>query len=211
MDRIRLSLQGYNYGNGYIAWAIKRDGGYTVENASAFSDEQAKKYGWKSYGDKQYVAHVLRYYPYGSYNIGGGNKVIVQVAAKQLGNKGGKKFWSWYGFNSRVEWCACFVSWCADQCGYIKSGTLPKFAAVGDGIRWFKNKGQWQGKNYSPKSGDIIFFDWQGDGRPDHVGIVEKCDGKTVTTIEGNSSDACNRRSYSVGGSVIYGYGVAKY
>jgi len=211
MDRIRLSLQGYNYGNGYIAWAIKRDGGYTVENASAFSDEQAKKYGWKSYGDKQYVAHVLRYYPYGSYNIGVGNKVIVQVAAKQLGNKGGKKFWSWYGFNSRVEWCACFVSWCADQCGYIKSGTLPKFAAVGDGIRWFKNKGQWQGKNYSPKSGDIIFFDWQGDGRPDHVGIVEKCDGKTVTTIEGNSSDACNRRSYSVGGSVIYGYGVAKY
>jgi hypothetical protein len=68
MDRIRLALQGYNYGNGYIAWAIKRDGGYTVENASDFSDEQAKKHGWKSYGDKQYPAHVLRYYPYGNYN-----------------------------------------------------------------------------------------------------------------------------------------------
>ena len=97
MERIRLALQGYNYGNGYISWAIKRDGGYTVENASVFSDEQAKKHGWSGYGDKQYPAHVLRYYPYGSYNIGVGNGVIVQVAAQQIGNHGGKKFWSWYG------------------------------------------------------------------------------------------------------------------
>ena len=91
MERIRLAFQGYNYGNGYIAWAIKRDGGYTVENASVFSDQQAKKHGWKRYGDKQYVAHVLRYYPYGSYNIGVGNTKITQVAAKQIGNNEDKK------------------------------------------------------------------------------------------------------------------------
>ena len=60
MSRIRLALQGYNYGNGYISWAIKRDGGYTVANAIAFSDMQAKKHGWDSYGEKQYPAHELR-------------------------------------------------------------------------------------------------------------------------------------------------------
>jgi hypothetical protein len=210
MSHIRLALQGYNYGNGYISWAVKRDGGYTVENASLFSDQQAKKHGWSSYGDKQYPAHVLRYYPYGSYNYGVGNGVITKVAAQQIGNKGGKKFWSWYGFNGRVEWCACFVSWCADQCGYIKSGTIPKFAAVESGISWFKSKGQWQKKSYTPKPGDIIFFDWNGGGA-DHVGIVESCNGKTITTIEGNSSDMCRRRTYTVGGSVIYGYGIPKY
>lgn len=211
MERIRLALQGYNYGNGYISWAIKRDGGYTVENASVFSDEQAKKHGWSGYGDKQYPAHVLRYYPYGSYNIGVGNGVIVQVAAQQIGNHGGKKFWSWYGFSGRVEWCACYVSWCADQCGYIKSGTIPKFAGVGDGVDWFKERGQFQRNTYKPAPGDIIFFDWGADGTRDHVGIVEKCDGRYVYTIEGNTSDMCARRTYSVGSSQIYGYGVPKY
>lgn len=211
MDRIRLALQGYNYGNGYISWAIARDGGYTVENASDFSDMQAKKHGWKSYGDKQYPAHVLRYYPYGNYNYGIGNGKIISVAAQQIGNRGGQKFWSWYGFHSRVEWCACFVSWCADQCGYIQSGTIPKFAAVGNGISWFKSHHQWQTRSYKPSAGDVIFFDWGGDGSPDHVGLVEKCDGRTVYTIEGNSSDTCRRRNYPVGGRQIYGYGVPKY
>jgi hypothetical protein len=211
MEHIRLALQGYNYGNGYIPWAVKRDGGYTVENAAVFSDEQAKKHGWKSYGDKQYVAHVLRYYPYGNYNYGIGNTKITQVAAQQIGNKGGKKFWSWYGFNGRVEWCACYVSWCADQCGYIKAGIIPKFAAVSDGIDWFKNKNQWQKPGYKPAPGDIIFFDWHGDGRSDHVGIVEKCDGVTVYTIEGNSGDQCKRCTYLVNSPLIFGYGVPKY
>lgn len=211
MEHIRLALQGYNYGNGYIAWAVKRDGGYTVENASAFSDEQAKKHGWKSYGDKQYVAHVLRYYPYGNYNYGIGNTKITQVAAQQIGNQGGKKFWSWYGFNNRVEWCACYVSWCADQCGYIKEGIIPKFSSVSDGISWFKDRNQWQKPGYRPMPGDIIFFDWEGDSSCDHVGIVEKCDGDTVYTIEGNSRDECKRKTYSINSSLIFGYGVPKY
>jgi len=211
MPHIRLALQGYNYGNGYIGWAVKRDGGYTVENAVVFSEEQVRKHGWSSYGDKQYAAHVLRYYPYGSYNYGIGNTAITKVAAQQIGNKGGRKFWSWYGFHSRVEWCAIYVSWCADQCGYIKSGTIPKFAAVQSGIDWFKSKGQWQRRGYKPKPGDIIFFDWGSDGAADHVGIVEKCDGSTVYTIEGNSGDQCRKRSYGVKSSYIYGYGIPKY
>ena len=211
MSHIRLALQGYNYGNGYISWAIKRDGGYTVANAIAFSDMQAKKHGWNSYGDKQYPAHVLRYYPYGSYNIGVGNTAVVQVAAKEIGNHGGKKFWRWYGYSSRVAWCGCFVSWCENKCGYIKSGTVPKFSYVPDIVSWAKNHHHWQNRNYKPAPGDIIIIDWYANGTSDHVGLVERCNGKTVYTIEGNRSDAVKRGTYRVGSGLIYGYCVPRY
>ena len=158
-----------------------------------------------------YVAHVLRYYPYGRAFTAGGNQAIVEVALTQVGNQGGQPYWSWYGFNSRVEWCACFVSWCADQCGYIESGLVPKFAGCVDGANWFKSNGKWQDRTYEPKAGDIIFFDWEGDGTTDHVGIVEKCENGTVYTVEGNSGDACKQRQYAVGSSNIYGYGIPAY
>ena len=112
MENIKLALQSYNYGNGYLEWAKAR-GGYTLANAAEFSDMMAQRMGWNSYGDKQYVPHVLQYYAFGRIPTGIGNQAIVQVAASQEG-KGGTTYWSWYGFGSRVEWCACFVSWCAD-------------------------------------------------------------------------------------------------
>ena len=154
---------------------------------------------------------LLRYYPYGRAFTAGGNQAIVEVALTQLGNQGGQPYWSWYGFDSRVEWCACFVSWCADQCGYIESGLVPKFAGCVDGANWFKSNGKWQSRTYEPKTGDIIFFDWEGDGTTDHVGIVEKCENGTVYTVEGNSGDACKQRQYTVGSSNIYGYGIPAY
>lgn len=132
---------------------------------------------------------------------------IVAVALSQVGNVGGQPYWSWYGFSSRVEWCACFVSWCADQCGYIESGALPKFSYCPTGVEWFRSRGQWLDRNSIPPAGSVIFFDWGGDGVADHVGIVESCDGAYVYTIEGNSSDSCCRRSYPVGYYEIYGYG----
>lgn len=135
----------------------------------------------------------------------------VEVALTQLGNEGGQPYWSWYGFEGRVEWCACFVSWCADQCGYIESGIIPKFSGCVDGSNWFKGNGQWQDRNYDPQAGDIIFFDWEGDGETDHVGIVEKCENGVVYTVEGNSGDACRQKQYTVGSSSIYGYGVPAY
>ena len=211
MDNIKLALQGYNFGNGYISWARTNYGGYTYANAVEFSTMQAQRLGWESYGDTQYVTHVLQYYPYGRAFTAGGNQAIVEVALTQLGNEGGQPYWSWYGFDSRVEWCACFVSWCADQCGYIDSGLIPKFAGCVQGAEWFKSNGQWQDRNYEPQAGDIIFFDWEGDGSTDHVGIVEKCENGTVYTVEGNSNDACNQRQYAVGSSSIYGYGVPTY
>ena len=211
MDNIKLALQGYNFGNGYISWARTNYGGYSYANAVEFSTMQAQRLGWESYGDTQYVTHVLQYYPYGRAFTAGGNQAIVEVALTQLGNEGGQPYWSWYGFSSRVEWCACFVSWCADQCGYIDSGLIPKFAGCVQGAEWFKSNGQWQDRNYEPQAGDIIFFDWEGDGSTDHVGIVEKCENGTVYTVEGNSNDACNQRQYAVGSSSIYGYGVPAY
>lgn len=211
MERIKLALQGYNFGNGYISWAKSNYGGYSYANAVEFSTMQAQRLGWDSYGDTQYVAHVLRYYPYGRAFIGGGNQAIVEVALTQLGNEGGQPYWSWYGFDGRVEWCACFVSWCADQCGYLESGIIPKYSLCSDGVDWFQSNGQWQGRDYEPLAGNIIFFDWDNDGTIDHTGIVEKCENGTVYTVEGNSGDACKQRSYSVGSSSIYGYGIPAY
>lgn len=144
-----------------------------------------------------------------SYSVGDGD--IVEVAKSQLGNVGGEPYWRWFGFESRVSWCACFVSWCADQCGYIKTGVIPKFSLCTDGVSWFKNRGQWQGRGYTPMMGDIIFFDWDGDSSADHVGIVEKTENGVVYTVEGNTSDACKQHSYSVGSIKILGYGVPEY
>lgn len=211
MEHIKLALQGYNFGNGYISWAKTNYGGYSYANAVEFSTMQAARLGWDSYGDTQYPAHVLRYYPYGRAFTSGFNQAIVEVALTQLGNEGGQPYWSWYGFDGRVEWCACFVSWCADQCGYIESGIIPKFAGCVDGANWFKGNGQWKDRSYEPSAGDIIFFDWEGDGETDHVGIVEKCENGAVYTVEGNSGDACRQKQYTVGSSSIYGYGIPAY
>ena len=145
------------------------------------------------------------------YGITIGDGEIVTVALSQVGNAGGEPYWSWYGFDGRVEWCACFVSWCADQCGYIDSGVIPKFAGCVNGSQWFKDRGQWQEVGFTPEAGQIIFFDWEGDGETDHVGIVERCENGIVYTVEGNSGDACRQRSYPVGSRSIYGYGIPAY
>lgn len=210
MQNIRLALQGYNFGNGYISWARSNYGGYTAANAAEFSDMMAQRMGWSGYGDKQYVPHVLRYYAFGRIPMGTGSQAIVAVALTQEGN-GGDTYWSWYGFSSREEWCACFVSWCAEQCGYIESGVIPKFSLCSDGAAWFDARGQLQDGSYVPASGDIIFFDWGTNGSIDHVGIVESVSGGVVNTVEGNSGDIVARRSYSIGDGRIYGYGVAAY
>lgn len=152
------------------------------------------------------------------YGISGTDGQIVSVALSQVGNVGGQPYWSWYGFNSRVEWCACFVSWCANECGYIDSGTIPKFAGCVQGSRWFKSRGQWAEGNIEPVPGMIIFFDWDNkgssgpqDGVPDHVGIVVKVENGVVYTVEGNSGDACRENRYPVGHYEIYSYGVPSY
>lgn len=153
------------------------------------------------------------------YGIHDPNEQIVAVARAQIGNVGGQPYWSWYGFNSRVAWCACFVSWCANECGYIEDGIIPKFAGCVNGAQWFKDRGRWADNTATPVPGMIIFFDWDSpdgesgpqDGLSDHVGIVEKVENGRVYTIEGNTGDSCRQRSYPLGWYEIYGYGIPAY
>lgn len=150
------------------------------------------------------------------YGANGSGK-IVEVAISQIGNVGGAPYWSWYGFDSRVEWCACFVSWCANECNYIEKGVIPKFASCdSEGVAWFKACGLWQERTYNAKAGDIIFFDWADEtgnrnNLADHVGIVEKIENGIVYTIEGNTEDSCLRRNYNVNSLDILGYGVIRF
>lgn len=152
------------------------------------------------------------------YGIYGADDQIVAIALSQLGNVGGEPYWSWYGFGSRVEWCACFVSWYADQCGYIETGVIPKYAGCVNGVNWFKDRGQWADNDIEPAPGMIIFFDWDNkgssgpqDGESDHTGIVERVEDGIVYTVEGNSGDSCRENHYAVGYYEILGYGIPAY
>lgn len=138
---------------------------------------------------------------------GGGSDDIVAVALSQVGNVGGEPYWNWYGYSSRVAWCACFVSWCGEQCGYIESGAMPKFSYCPTGVQWFKNQGQWVDRSTTPEPGWIVFFDWNHDRISDHVGIVEYSESTVVYTIEGNADDTCAQLTHIVGHSTILGYG----
>lgn len=138
-------------------------------------------------------------------------EAIVKAAAREVGNVGGEKFWRWYGFKGHVHWCACFTSYIAAECGCIQSGICPKSALVDDWVSFYKKQHRWARGDYIPHSGDFIIFDWEGDGSPDHIGIVESSDGKTVHTIEGNSRDVCRRKTYARGSGLIYGYGCPNY
>lgn len=182
-------------------------------------EEMAKQYGFND-EQKEYLTQLLAdenssLWAEVLYGIHYSDDAIVTVALSQVGNVGGEPYWSWYGFGSRVEWCACFVSWCANECGYIDSGIIPKYAGCSVGMDWFKSRGQWADGDDEPVAGMIIFFDWDGDdgqdGNPDHTGIVEKVENGIVYTIEGNTSDSCRERSYPVGYYEILGYGIPQY
>jgi hypothetical protein len=187
----------------------------TINNKT--TEDMANQYNFNS-SQREQLAELLKddYISMWSNVIYGstGSNDIVEVAKSQIGNVGGQPYWSWYGFTSRVEWCATFVSWCANECGYIDSGIIPKFASCeSEGVAWFKACGLWQEAGYTPKAGDIIFFDWadSNDGQADHVGIVEKVENGRVYTIEGNSNDSCKQRDYDLNSNEIRGYGTPMY
>lgn len=145
--------------------------------------------------------------PWFVYTYNESESALVRTAASQLGNQGGERFWSRYGYDSKVDWCACFVSWCASKNGYTSKGIIPKFSYVPTGISWFQNKGLYQNSDYTPEPGDIIFFDFTQNGIGDHVGIVAGTYFGLVFTIEGNSGDACRARIYLASNKNILGYG----
>ena len=177
----------------------------TVEEMAAlysFSDEQKE---WLAELLKPDYHHMWNALLYGVTGIG--NATMLAVADTQIGNIGGEPYWSWYGFTERVEWCACFVSWCAEQCGYIDAGIIPRFALCEDGMDWFKRNGRWRDNGYTPAPGDIIFFNWDNNPDSDHVGIVERVEGGYVYTIEGNVSDSVAQQTYRIDNGKIIGYG----
>ena len=134
---------------------------------------------------------------------------LVKTARAELGNKGGEKFWSWYGFDYQVDWCGCFVSWCADQNGYLDDDRVPKFCYVQEGLNWFKEEKKWKKPGYKPGGGEVIFFDWNDNDIADHVGIVSGTMMGRVLTIEGNAKGSiCARKSYRVDSKYIMGYGI---
>ena len=173
LKKISLAVQGYHYGIDYINWALELFGGYILSNSKVYADQKRLELNQDSYRNPMYAEEVLKYY-----HIGGND--IIAIAKSQVGNIGGETYWKWYGFSSRVEWCACFVSWCANEAGLIDQGLVPKFSYCPDGINWFKENGQWLDRTAIPQAGYIVFFDWNLDGIADHVGIVEKVEGDVI-------------------------------
>ena len=186
------------------------------------ADEMAQQYGFTD-EQKEQLRELLsdenkKMWSGVLYGYYAGGEDIVPVAISQVGNTGGQPYWSWYGFYSRVEWCACFVSWCANECGYIDTGVIPKFSGCVNGVQWFKDRGQWMDGSAEPVPGMIIFFDWDNkgssgpqDGSADHTGIVEKVENGKVYTVEGNTGDSCAERQYTIGHYEVLGYGVPQY
>lgn len=204
-------VQGYAYGMGYLSYTGKT---YSFDDAIAFAKKQsggrkatytnpialAKGYSWRyAYSNMFYKFLVEQYI--GTNTGGGGNTEMTKIALGEIGNAGGEKFWRWYGFNFRVEWCGVFVSWCAAQAKL----DMPKFSYCPTGISQFQARNQWT--TTYPKEGYVIFFDWDGDGVSDHVGLVTKCEKGTVYTVEGNSGNRVAERQYLVTAQQIMGYG----
>ena len=102
-------------------------------------------------------------------------------------------------------WCCAFESAVAQQCGM--TNIIPKECGCPEQARLFKQMERFQKRDYIPKMGDICYYDWQTDGVPDHVGIVEYVSEGSVTVIEGNKNDSVERRHITVGAQSIYGYG----
>ncbi len=141
-------------------------------------------------------------------------QVLLKVAQGELGYVEGSnnytKYGAWYGLPNEA-WCAMFISWCANEAD-IPTSIIPKMSWVPSMVNFYKGKNCYYARSsgYVPKPGDIIFF-----GSSSHVGIVESVTGSgssaIVNTIEGNTSDAVKRRSYSISSSYILGYGSVPY
>ena len=153
---------------------------------------------------------------------------FLQKLADQYDSRGeiigGKGYFSeWYignyadhpGWNQYTPWCACFLSWGAEQLKTSIDGDPPRFANVDTGMEGFQKSGKWRSPNDAnnkPIPGDYVFFDWDGDSDPDHVGAVLCVDGTKLYTIEGNSGGKVAVNCYPLSNpSVdprIVGYGV---
>ena len=151
-----------------------------------------------------------------------GAQKLISIAEKEIGNsesnKGYLKYNNYFHASPSDAWCAMFVSWCANEAGYIESGIIPKYASCSVGVEWFRNKNAFhtEGSGYTPQPGDIVFF---GPGGGSHTGIVVSSDANNVYTIEGNTgndshtntSDMVSERTRPRATGYVYGYGTPAY
>ena len=144
-----------------------------------------------------------------------------QLHGESSGSSNYTEYGYWYGTQVQgsssgfyASWCAYFISWCARQAGIptsiISNAT---YACAGSDYGDFKNLDFYSRGSYTPKVGDLIFFDWPGDNTHwDHVEIVIGVSSSEVTTLGGNTGDNnVKSRSWSLDHSYIRGYGVPKY
>lgn len=212
------AAQAYNYGDEYLEDLIRLNGKYSLDNSILYAKERSDGksvpynstvslnlgYTWRYVFGNMFYAKLI------SYNLSQGVGEMLEIAKKEIGTTNGDKYWQWGGFDKRVEWSALFVSWVADQVGYIDEGRVPKTASPFQMMKWFKenNKFKEPDKEYLPQPGDLIFFDWKGNKTgKDHVGIVEYTGGNIVQIIEGNSDNLVRRKTYTLDNFTISGYG----
>ena len=136
---------------------------------------------------------------------------IINLAIEQLGNNYAT-YCKDMGYSYRIEWCACFISWLAEKLGI--TDIIPVDMSCNSQIKKFKSMGVWHtDRNF--QSGDIIYYDWDNSGDADHVGIIEKVNGMSLTVIEGNNgnfpNDRVRRREINSASSLIFGYARPKY
>lgn len=146
------------------------------------------------------------------YNSGNQASDIVSIAQTQVGYSEGydgyTKYGDWYGLPNS-DWCAMFVSWCADQAG-VSTSTFPSFALCSAGADWFISQGRFQySGSYVPQAGDLIFYSSYGNIY--HVGLVTGSDGSNVYSIEGNYCEAVYNVSYPLSYGDILGYATPAY
>ncbi|MGG5314273.1 hypothetical protein IGL76_003040 [Enterococcus sp. DIV2381] len=213
------AVQAYNFGEEYLDDLIRRNAPYSFEDARLYAQMKSNNqtlpfnhivaqglgYNWRYvFGNMFYTAMVTR-------NIMADTGRLAELARRELGNPNGEKYWSWAGFTHRVEWSSVFVSWVANEAGYLEQGRVPNTSSVLDMKEWFEENDKFKAhdEGYVPQSGDLVFFDWAG-GRTgkDHVGIVEYSGGNIIQVIEGNSDNLVRRRTYAIGSNVISGYGL---
>lgn len=149
---------------------------------------------------------------------------FLQTLAGQYDSRGEIKngdgtynyFSEWYidgykdhpGWNQYTPWCACFLSWAADQQKTSINGAPPRFAKVDDVMNAFQTQKKWRDSGTEPIPGDYVFFDWDGRTDPDHVGAVLCVEGDYLYTIEGNSGGKVAVQRYPKNDPRIVGYGV---
>lgn len=126
---------------------------------------------------------------------------IYNQAAKKLGL---------YVMKYTDPWCAAFITACAWKCKM--TDIIAPSASCDAMISWYKKNGEWKERStYTPKKGDIVFYDWDKNGTSDHVGLITSISGTTMKVIEGNASDKVLIRSFSCKSTQVKGFGVPEY